>query len=710
MNPKLIKTILGILGFKSLELQEGKAFLSEENVQDLRDAYQEKFGAELVLEGISFDEDGNASFLEAELVSIETAFNQEAPEQPAATTEETIEENQEVRELSAKVIKLASTVQKLEASLKKEKAKVIKLGAKPEDDIEAKLPGVNKTLVHSKTHLFASNHNFDAFADRPWNQRAAGMVPTATDYTPIDLTKLNEDLGAYYRENKMGLISFLRNKNRLPKNWNTVSNIQDQVAYAKAFTGEVTQARKKKWLPKSDFEFQPEIAQVDPIQIDLEIAGHELQSMETSWLNHLEMVSKDGSQPYKMSFVAWMAGEFLKKAAEEDQISHVRGIKIPTGDSATAAGLAIHKSEGLLKKIQKAQAARVYMPYDLGVPTEENIYDYVEKMVMRVPEYWRDMPGMVFYMAEYWKLAYLKRRESLKGLIQTYTGDSLTVDRHENIRIEGLPFMNDAKFMFMTTDDNISILENIPSEKTLLTIEKSKRDIAIIGDYKIGIHVWAFGYKYADDQDLSDDKQIFFSNNIDILPDQYVNAAANATTLNATYHTSLRTGVNTAPTAITTISNVETGQYVYIRGNKGDNPSTIADAGHFDLSAAITLTENMLIKLYKRGTNDFVEIQRWNLDQSNVVFLAAGATKADADLGKHFITAANAGATAFTDIENAVEGDVYLIEGGSNTNSTTIAASGNFSRISAAITLAAGNWLKVKYNGEKFVELGRYVA
>jgi hypothetical protein len=149
---------------------------------------------------------------------------------------------------------------------------------------------------------------------------------------------------------------------------------------------------------------------------------------------------------------------------------------------------------------------------------------------------------------------------------------------------------------------------------------------------------------------------------------------------------------------------------VYIKGNSGDNPSTIANAGEFDLADAITLTENMLIKLYKRGATDFVEIKRWNLDQSNVVFLAVDATKSDADLGKHFVTAANDNATAFTDIENAVEGDIYLIEGGSDTNATTIAKTGKFSRISDAITLEDGNWLKVKYNGEKFVELDRHVA
>lgn len=706
MNPKLIATILGVLGYQSLDMADGKISLSKDDVTKLKDAYKAKFKAELELEGIAFDAEDFASFMEAELISIETAFNQEAPEaeESAETTDP------KIIQLSKQVITLTAQVQKLESRNQAAQKKIIKLGAMPETDIASAEQIIKTALTHSKTHLFASNKAFDMFADRPWNQRAAGLTVGATDYTPITIQRINEDLGAYYRENQTALISFLRAKNRLPEFWKTVSNIQDEIAYAKAFTGEVTQARKKKWLPKGNFEFQPEIAKVHPIQIDIEIAGHELQAMEASWMSNIQSIKSAGSQPYKMSFVAYMAAEFLKKAGEEDQLGHIRGVLIPTANDATVAGLAIHKQNGLLKRIKDAQTRRVYKPYDLGTPTEENIVDYVEQFVKTIPEYWRDMPGMVMYMANYWVEAYLKRREILKGLMPTFEKNKLTVDRHENIRLVGLPFLNDSKFMFVTTDDNISILENVPQEKTLLTIERAKRDIAVFGDYKIGIHVWAFGYEYPAGADMSDDKQIFFSNDIDILPDLFVNIPVNTTTPTAKYHTSLKTGENTQATAITDILDVKVGEYVFLKGNKGTHPSTIANAGKFDLEAAVTLDENTLIQLYKRGTDDFVEIERWNLALSNVVYLAAGATTCDADAGKHFVTIANAAATAITDITNAVDGDVYLIEGGSATNSTTIAKSGKFSRITAAITLAAGNWIKVKFNGLKFVEMDRYVA
>lgn len=90
--------------------------------------------------------------------------------------------------------------------------------------------------------------------------------------------------------------------------------------------------------------------------------------------------------------------------------------------------------------------------------------------------------------------------------------------------------------------------------------------------------------------------------------------------------------------------------------------------------------------------------------------LAPDATSADAANGTLFLTSANTGATALTNIANAVPGEVYTLRGGSSTNATTIAATGVFSRISAGITLSEGNEIVVQFNGSKFVELSRVVA
>lgn len=715
MNPKLIATLLMVLSFDSLESKDGKVTLSGDDFKKLQDHYKEKFGSELQLEGIEADEDGDYTFMEAEILQIESLLAEEPPTKPAGQSDadwkvENEKLNKQVKELNEKFVKM-------EKENKEAQTKIIKLSRSPENDLEPIHVDSSKSLFkHSKTHFMGTTNPWDAFEGRPWNKMAAGLIK-ATEYTEIDIDQVNTDLGEYYRQNKEEFLSYLRAKKRLPSFWKTVSNITDEMVYAQAFTGEVTQARKKTWLPKGDFEFQPVIGKVYPIQIDVELYGYELQALERSWMN---WVNKEGSQAYKMSFVAFLAQEILKKASEEDEIGLIKGVYWPTSDTATTASLAKYKMRGLRKLINEAIDDRTLVPSSIGTPTASNIMDYVEDLVESIPEYWRDMPNMKLYMSTAWRNAYLKKRELTLGLMPTYQ-ETLTVDRHDNIEIVALPYFDDSNRMFITTMDNIAILENVPKEKQLLKMETLKRDIYALADYKLGIHVWAFGKQWADGETMSKDYQMFFCNDVEDLTDTYIPIAANDTTPSVTSttgvvssakHLSLQTGVNTGATAITDIENVATGEYVYIKGNTGSNQSTIADAGKFDLASAITLTENTIILLYKRGTDDFVEIQRWDLSAVPYVTLDADATKPDAADGSYFITVANSGATAITDIDNAVDGEIYKIEGGSDTNATTIAKSGVFSRLTDAITLEDGNWLEVRYVAadDKFVEMDRYVA
>lgn len=93
------------------------------------------------------------------------------------------------------------------------------------------------------------------------------------------------------------------------------------------------------------------------------------------------------------------------------------------------------------------------------------------------------------------------------------------------------------------------------------------------------------------------------------------------------------------------------------------------------------------------------------------IALAAGATTLDATKGFWFLSAANAAATALTDITGAKKGVVYMLEVGSTTNTTTIAKSGKFAGITAAFSpTAVGDYIMVVMNKDgNFLELERTV-
>lgn len=711
MFQKVKALVLTLLGLSALPVAENKVSLSDDQKQLLKEAGGDDF-LEKFIDAANKDL-ANAEALndaKGELAQARTQLKALLAESgidllDAQEEEEEHEEGTEANaELQSLITKLQSKVLKLEGAVRT-------LASQPEADVPL-IPNTsaNMKIVHSKTHLFGSGKSFDAFEGRPWNKRAAGLGTGATEWTGINIDKINDDFGAYWREERDEVLSILRDYRGLPAHWGVISNVDDQITYAAMLTGEVTQARKKAWLPKNQNKFIPMKGQVYPVQIDLEWEGFELQKMETSWMNRW---NKEGSQPYKMSFVRFLLVSILEKAREEDKIVLINGIHVPTADDETVAQSFMYRGKGLLKLFQE-QINKTYKAFHMGVPTSANIVDYVKEMGERIPAEIRTAPGLHLYMSPSWIRKYNERRKVEDGLMPTYTPGETTVEGFPNIMLTQLDYLEGSDFMFITTRDNISILQNIKAEESLLKVDMLKRNIYIYGDYKTGILVHAFGMQWEEGTPQDYRNQLVWSNDAPILNNVYAPIPANDATPSAANHNWLQTGINTGATAITDIDDVEVGQYVVIRGNTG-TASTIADSGAFDLDGAITLSENVEITLYKKaaaGNGRFVEIERSTLNTENEEFvvLAPGATTADAADGHLFLTSANAGATAFTNIANAIPGEVYTIRGGSSTNATTIAASGNFSRISASISLAAGNELVVQFNGSKFVELSRVVA
>jgi hypothetical protein len=183
----------------------------------------------------------------------------------------------------------------------------------------------------------------------------------------------------------------------------------------------------------------------------------------------------------------------MKKVREEDEISSVMGIWSPTPIDSEKPASYIHRFSGVVKILLEKVWNRQILPYNIGTPTPTTIVDYVDRLVMRIPEYWRDLPGMVLYMSTFWFDAYQKDREAKLGVMPTYDPEKITVARHENIRIVVMPFLNDSNLMFITTNDNICRLEYFEKERSVISLEMLKRTIYGIGDYKKGMHIMAVG-------------------------------------------------------------------------------------------------------------------------------------------------------------------------------------------------------------------------
>ena len=203
--------------------------------------------------------------------------------------------------------------------------------------------------------------------------------------------------------------------------------------------------------------------------------------------------------------------------------------------------------------------------------------------------------------------------------------------------------------------------------------------------------------------------QLIFCNDVDEPATYFIPMDKNATTPSVANHTSLVSVANSQATAITDIADSVTGQTIRLKCGNATNAPTIANSGNFSLLASgWSPSVGDVIYLLKRSDGKFIELSRDTVSSTAVAF-AANATAPDVVAlgGYSFITVANSGATAITTLTNAVTGKVYTIYGGSSTNATTIANSGNFV-LTAAMTLSAGTWISLQKAADaKFYEINR---
>ena len=402
-------------------VEDGKLNLSDKQKQELQDALGEKVVLSTLVEAMNKeladsakDDDGEdqqlvdlkkqaMEMLKAHGLSQEDA--ESAAENPQAN------ENPDLKDILSGLIESNKQRDQLIDKLLKE--------SEPDSPLEQ---GNRNNLkdMHSKTHFLGTGKAYDAFEDRPWNQAAAGLIKdfNVGSLSKVEVQKLNDDADLYVREVNADLNSLERDNFGLPSFWTVRTNVDDKVADGNIVSGEVSQARKKGWLPKGKQLIQPEESQIFPVQIDLEFLGYTLQELLTSWIS---TYNKEGSQAYKMSFVRYLITELMKKARQEDRKVSINGVYVKTLDSATVPGRAINRADGILIKLWRAYFIdQKFKIANIGVPTPSNIVDYIPLLIeSNLKEEDKNAEGLVLYLSPSWLRKYKSRKRELYGLPAT---------------------------------------------------------------------------------------------------------------------------------------------------------------------------------------------------------------------------------------------------------------------------------------------------
>jgi len=708
---KFIATLMAFMGWSEIPTTDGKVTLSPEEEAKLKASLKDEKDPEGT-QGLK----NMVEAIEKDLAQANVDDEKLRKELREALNETNLSasEIEKVMENKDGNIDQSAFLAAIKGEFKNQKQLIEKLMNSDEPDDAAEITELkNKIMKHSKTHLFGTNRAYDAFDGRPWNQKAAGITVGATTYTDnTTIDRLNGDLDLYFRENPEEIKSLHRDNFGLPSFWPKRLNVDDRVADGTIVSAEISQARKLPWLPKNKQLIKPEEGKIYPVQIDIEFVGYFLQKIEASWLN---MMNNEGSQPYKESFVRFLVAELDKKARVEDRVSSIKGVYVETPEDATVAGKFINRQDGLLYQIYKAQKlTKKYKAFALGVPTTSNVVDYVDNMIQSLPLEVRVMNGLVYYLSPYWLKAYKRRYEQIHGTQNDYTGYPTNPKDYNNIRFEPLHDLEGQDLQFITFDDNIEILENVPAEKSMYHFEYLKRIIYVWADYKLGIRLIHIGNKIVDGDPLEFKVQSIWSNDVPVFNDDFAIPLFDDTTgeIDAKFgHLKVDDNWNTV---VTTINNAVPGQLIKIQGNTAmANARNVVHTGNIGLAAnaPFNLKSGGTLTLYVKSDGGIVELARTAAPAaapgSDVQF-AAGSI--DAALGNEFYSTAAAN-EVLDEILNGVEGQEITIYGPSGAPTLTINdVAGNINVTAQAVLADAADLITLVKVGGVWYESARTIA
>ena len=718
---KFAATILAILGLTEWTKEEGKSTLTDEQVTALqRYGFTEKFLAAFkeALANDFGDEDetredeGNTRTALLQGLLADTTARLTAAQEQLETLQNNASSTKSV--LAAKDQELASL-----------KAKVKALTAAAEEDPgkgAMRRQGAKATLDLSDEKQLGGMPGEMFALDRPYNQRARAALlsrygqeviaqPVAQS---IDYSRLQEDLGAFYRIPwQERLQSFLLQLPTVESIFPLQSGYQDLATLANIWLGEFSQADNTASdfdnVTKGQYEFDDETLRMFDVMFAHKFKN--LKALEKTWIGSL---NKEGSDVIKWSFIEFILAETAKKLHNERELRRINGVrKNPT---LNEPGRAMEAADGLYEWLRKKidghvdinSGKTVYQvkPFELGEITEANIGEKIYRGTSMVPAVLRDSGQLALYMPSHMVVWYHKYNETLYGQNIDYKADIMYVKEYPSVRIIPVPNADNHQRIFWTMEGNVQTFEHLPGEMIAFHLEQQDWTLKVWANWKESIWAVAVGFKYEKQEDMDYSRQMIFANEYD-LPSTYFVEGEKDANPNVALHSSVVTVANTDTFAITDIENAQVGQVVTIKCGSTDKGVTIAKSGKFSLiSEAWNPEKGDTIVLMKRADGKFIELSRADGSASALQFEDDDTTPSVAG-GTVFVTGENTEATALTSLDDATEGTIYTIYGNGSTNATTIANSGNFV-LTAAMTLSKGKLIKlVKASDGKFYEVSR---
>jgi len=617
-----------------------------------------------------------------------------------------------------------ATLKALGAKQKEQEAIIAKLLHEPEGDspLEIIRGGLAERgiMKHSATHLFGSGKSYDAFdGGRSWNARLRDGGMKATDFNSSGtIPLLQSDLEHFVEENNGTLESLFNDFRGLPSQWDTRTGVLDRVSDGYIIPAEIVQGRAKGWSPKNKFKIASEQGQVYRKKIDITFSGYELQEIENTWIRSYNKA--DGSHPWKMSFIGFLLAELIKVQMVDDRNAQINGIFVQSPDGDNMPGAAVNSQNGLRYLwYYFRDVKQQYRAFDIGVPTESNIVDYINTMIEMMPEIERKEQGLEIQLSSKWLKAYMKRAGELRPQLVNNASDqskslyqtNSPID-YPNFIFQELVDQTKTDFIGITQSKNIQVLEYNVSEKGKFTVSHEKRDTHIFADYRLGIRIKFVGTKLAEGDPRAFEVQKVWSNNVPVFGNEVFAPAFDDQSgiLKVTFPS---IEVDAAwKTNITAIEGATKGSVIRIKGNTGlAAAKNLVDGGGLDLASNFDLSLGGTIVLFANADGTFKELSRTTAPEVVATTDISFSTAALDVKGGSVFRFTGTADTTITSILNGVEGKTIKIYGTDAVDvDVTIADVATINVVTTAVLGDSNDYIQLTMVNGVFVETGRSIT
>ena len=726
MKFKMMATTIALLtnlfGWAKVPIKEGKLDLKEDEDEKLSKKFGEQTAKDIV-DAINkeIDQVQKANHENEDLAAAQKDLEKIQAEVNKVLEGTNLSDEEKAAIVTADGQGIEGLTAKLDAMQKANKrldSLVAKLIADPEGDSPEAIVNRNfkNSMEHSATHLFGTGQKWDAFDKRPWNQRLRDHGMKATDFDEDStIPLLQDDLKHFVRENPQSLESMFNDFEDLPAEWDRRSGVVDRVADAVVIAGEIVQGRAKGWAPKNKFKIAAEEGRVFRKKIDITFSGYELQEIENTWIRSY---NKEGSSPWKMSFIGFLLGELIKQQKLDDRKAQINGIYVQSPEGY--AGAAVNSQDGLRYLYwYYRDVAKKYRPFtsSYGEPTKANIVDYIKEMIESIPEEERNEQGMEIELSpellswyrEKAATIYQVHRSSDEGKLAY--GLDYPID-YPNYKFQPLKDFTKTKFVAITKSKNVQILDYKEDEKRKFTVTHDRRDTNIFADYRLGIRLKFVGTKLSSGEPANFERQVVWSNDVPVF-DSSVNVPVfdDETGVIKVHYNNMKVD-KTWTSDITEFEGAAAGTIIRITGNTSlagaknvKNGAKISLTADFDLQSGGTLT------LYANADGTVKELKRTTGPVTAEAVGEFAGTTLDANASDSFYYTGAADAT-MTEILNGHDGKTIKIYGTETANvSLTVAdVDGNIDVSADAVLATKADFIELVRVDGVWTEVSRTIA